>query len=186
MATYSDAEKAQIVQLADSGESWEAIGRALNRSATAVETAARRMRERGEWPFSDDAVRLPPDGPGRPRNRKPTTSVSVRVSPVVEAALRDVAADAGYGRRVGRVLTEAVERALARAQKRKPAPLTFDQFVTPCKLANTAKTNTVSVCVDANAFDALTACYPEQAPMSVLYAAIEQLLHDIGYVFVDA
>jgi len=186
MAAYTDADKAQIVHLADKGESWEAIGQLLGRSATAVETAARRMRERGEWPHNPNAVRLPPDGPGRPRNRRPTTSVSVRVSPAVEAALRDVADDAGYGRRIGRVLTEAVERALARAQRRKPAALTFDQFVSPCELAAAAKTNTVSVCVDANAFEALTACYPEHAPMSVLYDAIEQLLRDIGYVFVDA
>ena len=94
---YSDEIKDTIRRLADAGVPWEEIGRATGRSATAVETAARRFRVRGDWPEDPDSVReYPSGGPGRPRNRSRSTSVSVRFSPSVAEALRELRDQARY------------------------------------------------------------------------------------------
>ena len=184
MASYTAQEKQRIIDLADAGESWEAIGRELGRSSTAVEHAAHRMRKRGEWPANPSAVRLPPDGPGRPRNRKSTTAVSVRVSPPVEAALRSVAKAADL--QPGRIVTLAVQRAVAQAKRRKQPPLPNSLPRKLTTLAIAAKTSTLSVCVDADAYAELTAAQPDVSPTTLAHDAALRLLIDIGYRLADA
>ena len=182
MPVYSDAEKATIVARADAGVPWEDIGREIGRSATAVEYAARRMRRRGEWPANPDSVReLPAGGPGRPRNRQRTAAVSVRFAPDVDAALRDVAVAAGFGRRVGKVLTEAIARAVRRAQRKRvnDTPLDLDPGK-PVALEDGDKVVTMSVCVDADVFDQLVAL-ADVPPTTAVHDAAVQLLQDLNY-----
>ena len=191
MAAYTTEDKAEIVRRADAGETWEAIGQALGRSSTAVEHAAHRMRKRGEWPRNSRSARLPPDGPGRPRNRVATTAVSVRVSAEVEVALRDVAARAGLGNRVGTVLTEAITRAVARADDTELPALSVKRLSSKSRaadrrLVSAPRSRTVSVCVDAQALADLVRRNPTLAPTGVVGDAAERLLQDLGYVLVDA
>src|SRR5690606_21687206 len=145
------------------------------------EYAARRMRRAGEWPENPASVRRPPKGPGRPRNRKPSTPVSVRFAPDVVEALRDVAEAAGYEReRVGVVLSEAARRAATRATKRKPKGAPFGlEPGEAVALEGGRRSVTLSVCVDADAFDRLCKAMPDTAPMTALYDAAVRLLQDL-------
>src|SRR5688572_18295974 len=114
MPFYTSAEKVHIIDAAGRGVPWDEIGASLKppRSSEAVQLEARRMRKRGEWPTDESTVRLRPEGPGRPRNRVRTVPVSVRLAPEIDMALRLVAESAGV--RVGKVVDEAVRRAVKR------------------------------------------------------------------------
>jgi len=174
---YSEDTKATIRRLADAGMSWDEIGREIGRSAKSVKSAARRMRAGNEWPDNPDSVRVPPNGPGRPRNRTRYTAVSVRVSPDVANALRAVARSAGYGRRVGLLLTEAAKRAVG---DRIEPPCGLDPGK-PKTLIGGNRSVTLSACVDTNAFDALKAAHDGVQPMSALHGAVVLLLQDLNY-----
>jgi hypothetical protein len=146
------------------------------------------MRRAGEWPDNPLSVRTRPDGPGRPRNRKASTEVSVRFAPDVAEALRDIAEAAGYGsRRVGLVLNEAVQRAVARAdgESVSPTPLGLDPGK-PVRLRGGGRTVTLSVCVDADEYAALTDHFSGVSPTVALHDAAIRLLQDLNYRISEA
>jgi hypothetical protein len=184
MPSYSPAEKSHIADAAARGVPWDEIGASLSppRSSEAVQLAARRMRKRGEWPTNESAVRLRPEGPGRPCNRVRTVPVSVRLAPEVDMALRTVAKSAGV--RVGKVVDEAVKRAVKRLQGKRVSgpPLGLARGGTVSISAGN-KSETVSVCVDAAAFEALqkSAAAKDIAPMTAVHDAVVRLLQDLNF-----
>lgn len=184
MAAYSSAEKSHIIDAAGRGVPWDEIGASLSppRSSEAVQLAARRMRKRGEWPTNESAVRLRPEGPGRPRNRTRTVAVSVRLAPEVDTALRIVAESAGV--RVGKVVDEAVRRAVKRLHGGRVSgpPLGLDPG-DAVVISSGNKSETLSVCVDAAAFEALreSAAAEGIAPMTAVHDAVIRLLQDLHF-----
>jgi hypothetical protein len=184
MPSYSPAEKSRIADAAARGVPWDEIGASLSppRSSEAVQLAARRMRKRGEWPTNESAVRLRPDGPGRPCNRVRTVPVSVRLAPEVDKALRDVADAAGV--RVGKVVDEAVKRFVKwlSAEHVSDEPLGLDPGDEVVISAGN-KSETISVCIDKQAFDALCEHYADTdtAPMSAVHNAVVRLLQDLNF-----
>ncbi len=186
MPTYSPAEKSHIIAAAGRGVPWDVIGESLSppRSSEAVQLAARRMRLRGEWPENAAAVRLSPSGgkPGRPRNRAPTTPVSVRLAPEVNDAVRLVAESAGV--RVGKVVEAAVVRAVERLHsgRVKGPPFGLDRGeVVEITAGN--KSETCSVCIDEAAFVELRehAATEGKLPMAAIHDAILRLLVDLNF-----
>lgn len=177
------ADKALIIDAHSRGVPWEEIGASLSprRSSEAVQLAARRMRRRGEWPVVRDAVREMPSGPGRPRNRVRTRAVSPRFAPEVAATLRAVAAAADM--RLGAVVEEALARAVARHDGRKVsrAPLGLDPGG-KVRIAGGSRSETVSVCVDAETFAALRKITPDVTASAAVHDACARLLQDLHYV----
>jgi hypothetical protein len=184
MPVYSSAEKSHIIDAVGRGVPWDQIGASLSppRSSEAVQLAARRMRRRGEWPDNKSAVRMHPEGSGRPRNRVRTVPISVRLAPQVDTALRDVADAAGM--RIGKVVDVAVQRAVKRLSGGRVSsrPLGLDPGEAATIEAG-SKTETLSVCINAEALDILREHFADTdvAPMTAVHDAIVRLLADLHF-----
>jgi hypothetical protein len=183
MPNYSQAERTHILAAVGRGVPWDEIGASLSppRSSEAVQLMARRMRRAGSWPKNPEAVRLLPGGKvGRPPNRVRTIPISTRLSPQVDDAVRLVAASAGV--RVGKVVDEAVQRAVERATvgRVKGPPLGLDPGEAVVIEAGN-KTATLSVCTNVEALHALREHVPGVPLMAAVHDAIVRLLVDLNF-----
>lgn len=108
--------------------------------------------------------------------------VSVRLAPEVDMALRLVAESAGV--RVGKVVDLAVQRAVERLTvgRVKGPPFGLDPGEVVVISAGN-KSETVSVCVDEAAFEALRehAAEKDIAPMTAVHDAVVRLLQDLNF-----
>jgi hypothetical protein len=186
MAVYSAEQKALMIRRLGEGKTWDQIAAELGRSSEALQRAARRMRKRNEWPSSSDAPREQPDGPGRPRNKVQSRSISPRFSPDIAQALRAVSKSADV--RIGVVLSTAITREIGRLNKRAldKTPLGLDPGKTE-KLYDGSRSETIAAFVpldDYKTFVKLAAKNEGWTPAYAVTIACHRLLTDLNYVIV--
>jgi hypothetical protein len=185
----TDTDKQRLIDLRHEGLTWAECSEQLGRSADVLRSVGCRLRDAGEWSLTDggEAQGAPRAGKrGRPRNKIPTAAVSLRFAPAVEEALRDVADAAGMSGRVGLVVAEAVERALARAKGKRVSatPLELEPGEV-AELSDEARLHTLSCNIPQPLFDEFVALRPGLCRMTAVVEAVHRLLADLNYKFVE-
>lgn len=185
MAVYSAEQKTLMIRRFGEGKTWDQIAAELGRSSEAVQRAARRMRKRGEWPNGGETPREQPDGPGRPRNKIQTRSISPRFSPDIAQALRAVSKSADV--RIGVVLSTAISREIGRLHKRKldPNPLGLDPGKRE-KLHDGSRSETIAAFVPLDEYKTFVKLAKAEGwtPAYAVTVACHRLLIDLNYVII--
>lgn len=176
----------RLIDLRHAGKTWQECAQELDCSANALKTRARRLRDAGQWRLVNGKLArgAPSIQRGRPRAAIPRTPVSIRVTPSTAIALRSLAESTGL--RLGEIVTEAMQRAIDRANRKRPSRTPLG--LTPGEsidLVAEHRIDTISVNVPQPVYDDCIALAPDEPAMSTIYAAVARLLTDLNYRFVD-
>jgi hypothetical protein len=178
----------QLIDLRHRGVPWEECAKQLGRTASALNLAARRLRDQGKWRLANGrpAKGAPRAGvKGRPRNATPSAAISPRFAPDVADALRTIAASAGV--RVGLVIAEAMQRGLDRHAKRRVsrAPLGLEPGERFDLVAGN-RTTTLAVNVPQAIYEPFAALYGAEGYVATAITdAVHRLLGDLNYTLID-
>lgn len=185
MPTYTTKDRAAVIEGWQAGKTWAQIGaeipdaRGRPRSPETVQRYVRRLRKKGEWPADVEGVRELPSGIGRPRNLRRSRKISPRFSVGVTQAIRAVGEAADL--RLGEVMTQAIERHLARVsgEKLEPEPLGLVPGASEVVIDG-PKSETLSCAVDEESFAALLDKLDTRDNTAVSEAVVK-LLADLNY-----
>lgn len=164
-----------LIKLRNANTTWRDCAAQLGKPIEELRALAKQLREAGEWKLPNGQLArgastagLSGRPMGRPRNEVPTVCVSPRFAPDVSIALREVANTNGL--RVGNVVSWAM--ASLSLPKCKPRRVLLG-----------LRTEVVSVRVPSTVYNAFMSTR-EGRPLTLIAAACEQMLRELGYELV--